>query len=425
MLVYDLSLTPEQRQALQCMQSVTVLDFPFDLYPRHVRNLYNYAWKLLMLESAFNTTGAEAVLLLDSGVELRRPFALSDIKRQLLERGYWLAQQSNTVDKKTMPATWERLGVSEADIAGRPFCAGGLNGFRRHSAAYNEVLLPAIACAKDESCIAPEGSGRSNHNFDQSVLSVLVWATGRRCDERREYREWDMSLTTDDETNYNTIVLNLRRWHQPKPYIRHVRQVVSNSCPFLPSLAREQIEYPPAPADDVLAMSETDVESVLVQHKDGLHLQADSELVLCLRQHDNSRWRCREELARHEAGIVRLDAGEMGSSATWWDVRGWRMLRRVRSLENWMLSALLRSRQCAGTGVTIWHWLRRMRTAAWQRSRLAARQLRLCSSPLLLYPFYMFARQRVRRLQRALPVCVAHPPVRTGRQSVPRRQVLL
>ena len=304
LLVYDLSLTPKQRNALECMQSMTVVDFPFDLYPRHVRNLYNYAWKLLMLELAFNTTTAEAVLLLDSGVELRRPFALSDIKRQMVERGYWLAKQSNKIDKKTRKETWELLGVSEAVIKGKGFCAGGLNGFMRNSAAYREVLLPAIACAKDDRCIAPEGSGRATHNFDQSVLSVLVWATGRRCDERREYHEWDMSLSTADETNYNNVVLNLRRWHQPKPYIRHIRQIVSPECPFVPAIARPLIDYPPAPADDVLAMSQAQIENVLVQHKDGQHLQADSDLVLCLGENDNSRWKCREELARHEAAIV-------------------------------------------------------------------------------------------------------------------------
>ena len=389
LLVYDLSLTSEQRSALKCLQSVTVIDFPFQIYPAHVRNLYNYAWKLLVLELAFNQTllTADSVLVLDSGVELRRPFALSDIKRQLVERGYWLAQQSNNVEKKTRRETWEWLGVSEAAITGKPFCAGGLNGFMRNSAAYREVLLPAIACAKDETCIAPAGSGRSSHNFDQSVLSVLVWSTGRRCDERRVYHEWDMSLTTTDETNYNTVVLNLRRWHQPKPYIRHIRQIVSAHCPFIPALTRSRIEYPPASADadDVLAMSESEIETVLVQHKDGLHLQSDSELVTCLRQHANSRWLCREELARHEAGIVRLEASELASSATWVDKTGFQILRRVRCMNNWMLSAVFAV--LCWYWRTVWHWLR------WMWSGYGNRRLLAISCTLLIltlvYPFYV------------------------------------
>jgi len=383
LLVYDLSLTPKQRHALQCMQSVTVVDFPFQLYPRHVRNLYNYAWKLLMLELAFNTTATDAVLLLDSGVELRRPYALSDIKRQVVERGYWLAKQSNTIDRKTRKETWEWLGVSKAAIKGKSFCAGGLNGFLRNSAAYREVLLPAIACAKDDKCIAPEGSGRATHNFDQSVLSVLVWSTGRRCDERREYHEWDMSLSTDDETNYNHIVLNLRRWHQPKPYIRHIRQVVSTDCPFVPALARPLIDYPPAAADDVLAMQEADIEAVLIQHKDGQHLQADSELVECLRRHDNSRWQCREELARHEAGIVRLDAGELVSTDTWWDVKGWRTLRRVRCANNWILAAVLTA--ACWYWHAVWLWLKWM----WHGNGRAQGLSCVALLIVLIYPFYM------------------------------------
>ena len=381
LLVYDLSLTAKQRQALECMQSVTVADFPFHLYPKHVRNLYNYAWKLLMLELAFNTTSADAVLLLDSGVELRRPNALSDIKRHLVERGYWLTgQRSNRIDQKIWK-TWEWLDVNESVVKSTDVCAGGLNGFLRNSAAYREVLLPAIACAKSEKCIAPEGVGRSTHMFDQSVLSVLLWATGRRCESRREYHEWDMSLATTDETNYNNVVLLLRRWHLPKPYIRHIRQLVSASCPFIPALARPLISYPPSPASEVLAMDSVAIEDVLVQHADGRHLQADSELVVCLRVHGNSRWACRWELARHEAGIVQLDASELMSSATWWDTRGWRTLRRVRCGANWLLAAVL-------TAACWWFWqswkVWRRWCGAWQGISCVVLLLLV-----LLYPAYI------------------------------------
>ena len=373
-VVYDLGLTPEQAAAVRCWQRVTLQAFPFHAYPLHVRNLFNYAWKLLMLEHAFLSLNASAVLVLDSGVELRQPYALSSIKQQIAERGYWTPLQSNFVDLKTVPATLDALSVDTAFVRGRPFCAGGLTGFMRGSAAYAEVALPAMECAKVEACIAPAGSGRSTHNFDQSVLSALVWATGRRCDDRREYREWDMSLVTEEESDYNDIVLSLRRWHQPKPYIRHVQQLLSAACPYIPPLARALVEYPQAPPVDVRTMG-AEVEQLLIPHSDTQRLEDDSALVQCLRRSANSRARCREELSEHEMAMIEADV----DNNAWLDVEGHRVLRRMRCQTNWLITVVLT--------LAVWHVRSLWAVVTVTRSRVVA--VSVVVAAVLAWPLYV------------------------------------
>ena len=347
-VVYDLGLTKQQMAAVVCWHNVELLPFQFSLYPQHVRNLYNYAWKPLMLEQAFALPGVSAVLLLDSGAELRAPHAFSDIKRTLMERGYWFARQTYNVDQRTMPETLAKLGIDPSSVRGQPFCAGGLHGFMKDSPAYYEVAMAAFECAKDESCIAPQGSGRSSHNFDQSVMSALIYATGRRCDARSGVREEWMSAATADEASTNAdVLLLLRRWHQPKPYVRHIRGVQSAECPFIHSTKRALIDYPPSATIDSIAINDSSIaaqaqmETLLIQHKDGSHLQADSPLVVCLHAHNNSRWACRTELSDHQRAVVEVVAVESRTLTAWVDFNLVPIGRLLRCFNTWLLAGYL------------------------------------------------------------------------------------
>ena len=382
-LVFDLGLTAQQAAAIHCWHNVELRPFQFELYPQHVRNLYNYAWKPLMLEQAFALPGVSAVLLLDSGAELRAPHGFSDIKRALMERGYWFARQAYNVEQRTMPSMFAKLGIDVASVAGQPFCAGGLHGFLKGSAAYHEVAMAAFECAKDEECIAPVGSGRMTHNFDQSVMSALIYATGRYCDARRGYREEWMSSTTADEADANAdVVLLLRRWHQPKPYVRHIRGVLSAQCPFIHPSARPLIEYPPSASIDSIAFnasshaSRAQMERLLIQHKDGQHLQSDSPLVLCLHQHRNSRYACRAELTEHQRAVVETMAAECKTPSAWVDLNLVPIARLLRCGSTWLLAANLFA--------LLW-WtptLIRHATATWLRVAVLSAAL----SCLLLHP---------------------------------------
>jgi len=162
--------------------------------------------------------------VLDSGVELRSHIALPRIAETLAVQGYWLASQANSIDRMAHPQTLQRLNISWTSIVGKQFCAGGL--------ADKQLVGRAYQCAMDEDCILPPGAGHSNHRHDQVVMSSLIYATGRHCDKERQWREWDMTVLTEDEaddgevqSHQRKVWIATRRWHQPKPFAHRIVSV--------------------------------------------------------------------------------------------------------------------------------------------------------------------------------------------------------
>ena len=356
-LVYDLGLSAEQRLQMAEWQNVSVRAFPFDEYPQHVRNLFSYAWKILIHHRAFSDLPslASRVIVLDSGLELRSHIALPRIAETLARQGYWLASQPNSIDRMAHPLTMQLLNISWASIVGKQFCAGGLAGWRRGSVAYEQLVGRAYQCAMDEYCILPPGAGHSNHRHDQVVMSALVYATGRYCEKERQWREWDMTVLTASEaddgqlqTHQRKVWIAARRWHQPKPFAHRIALVPpttqwsplplsSTSDSSFPNdcLARPEVSHalsdwvPPASscsrssrsamgergvsrrlfaerAPVPMAFNETAesdvrrcVEGLVLSTLDTTKLDYDDELRICLLQHHNSRWSCRAAILQH------------------------------------------------------------------------------------------------------------------------------
>ena len=355
-LVYDLGLSAEQRQQMTAWQNVSVRAFPFDEYPQHVRNLFSYSWKILIHHRAFSDLPpqAERVIVLDSGLELRSHIALPRIAETVARQGYWMASQANSVDRMSHPLTLQLLNISWSSIIGKQFCAGGLTGWRRGSAAYEQLVGRAYQCAMDESCILPPGAGHSNHRHDQVVMSSLIYATGRYCDRERQWREWDMTVLTDNEaedgeaqTHQRKVWIAARRWHQPKPFAHRVQLVdpdtqpptfsasttssgFPNDCLTRPGMSHALSGWtPPSPACSRSTLTtngerrssrrlfserselrmalntsaESDVrrcvEGLVLSTLDNTKLDFDDELRVCLQVHHNSRWSCREAILAH------------------------------------------------------------------------------------------------------------------------------
>jgi hypothetical protein len=197
----------------------------------------------------------------------------------LHDHGYWIGSQPNYVGRKTHPQTFSELGVGgEIDFfLDKQFCAGGLQGYVRGSFAYENILLRAVQCALDEDCIAPVGAGRENHNYDQSVVSILAYNLGLPCNLDRNYNEMDLSRLTLNEMFRNDVVLGLRRWHIPKPYIGHL-QSKSECTPTLPWRPKEFL---------------------VVENMQGHHLQSENPLLTCLRT-STERSTCRHLIQQHK-----------------------------------------------------------------------------------------------------------------------------
>eukprot|EP00040_Diaphanoeca_grandis_P007422 m.40861 g.40861 ORF g.40861 m.40861 type:complete len:576 (-) comp18636_c0_seq1:16-1743(-) len=273
-LVYDIGLSPEQLTTLSCYVDVSVKPFPFDSQPDHVVNLYNYAWKILAVEDALKQFNS--VLMLDSGVELRAP--LITIKEIMVETGHFSTIQPGTVYSATHENTFRKLGVDPDHPQHKqrwsvPFYAGGIQGFAKNSIATTKVLPLAVECAKSEACIHPEGAGRNNHNYDQSVFSILLRENGfvystnvsERFASFQPFR-WTLDATRCD--NYH--VLGLRKYQFNKVYKGYVRKLAFCAKHVKMSATKGQV-----------------VESLPNQRLDG-----SSPLLHCLHDHHNQIAEC-------------------------------------------------------------------------------------------------------------------------------------
>jgi len=235
-VVYDLGFSPTDLQEIATWKRCTVVTFPFGENPPHVKLLYNFAWKIVLFRHALDRYGR--FMYLDAGLEVLRP--LEGVRYYLETDGYFSSIITNYVGKETHPSLYAKLDVilkRMAETEGRDFrpmdveavknarfCAGGIQGFVEGSRAESLILKPALECALDEHCIAPPGSGRNNHNYDQSVLASLAHATGLgdACHEREVYCSPMTIDYTIDESRCNGLEIAGRRWRGPRRYPPHI-----------------------------------------------------------------------------------------------------------------------------------------------------------------------------------------------------------
>ncbi|KJE95173.1 hypothetical protein CAOG_05652 [Capsaspora owczarzaki ATCC 30864] len=210
--VYDLGLEQYQRNVLCCMRNVRLLTLNFEVLPPHVSNLANYAFKALIIRDALERFGA--VLYQDAGQELRQP--LHEIAGIIDQQGYFAVTQHTPLYDYVRDGMLERLGIVLATIPNNPTCAGGIVGFKSQDAIVTrKVLDPWVRCSLDEECINPKGSTLENSRFDQSVLSLLLFANKLSC-------SYDARFNADFSPSHRSrmdIHLFSRRWHCPKPYV--------------------------------------------------------------------------------------------------------------------------------------------------------------------------------------------------------------
>ena len=234
-LIYDIGLSKSNLLEISQWRRVHVERFDFQKYPVHVSFLYNFAWKILIFNEVAQKH--QKFIFLDSGLEIRHP--LIALRYYLEKDGYYSTQLEDgrhTIGPTTNPKTYEKLrelGVEfdEEEVKKQPFCAGGIQGFvNGHDSS---ILKTAVRCALDEDCISPKGSGR-DHNYDQSVLSVLYYSEnkGHFCDHKDIFADSDETVYTLDETRCNYVEMGARRWRLHRPYTKYIDRHISYQPPI-------------------------------------------------------------------------------------------------------------------------------------------------------------------------------------------------
>lgn len=184
-VIYDLGFAEDQRKELAKKVSLTsrmnLKPFEFSAYPSHFamsKSAGSYAWKPTIFEMEMNGSAESLLLWLDAGDILKGP--LFNVRRAIRKCGLWSPASAGTVEEWTHPTTLERFAVSHKALT-----SGNLNGAivgidSRSRKAKLAVHWWSLA-AQHKEWIAPEGSDRSNHRQDQSLLTLIATVLSISC----------------------------------------------------------------------------------------------------------------------------------------------------------------------------------------------------------------------------------------------------
>ncbi len=143
--------------------------------PAHCKSIHTYAWKPIVLHHAISNM--TSLLWIDAGSDIRA--RLTQIKRLIHRDGHFFAQgQDHDMTLTSCPDSYLQMDTRIDRFEGKPHFAGSIQGYRQNSQAHREILNPLYKYALIGDCIAPKGSNLTNHRFDQTLLSVLIYRSG-------------------------------------------------------------------------------------------------------------------------------------------------------------------------------------------------------------------------------------------------------
>jgi hypothetical protein len=258
-IVHDLGMSEAQAANVSGWRNVRVLPVNFAGWPGHVRTLWKFAWKPLVM---WNTLEAmkrgdfgpdrQYMVYLDAGEELRAPLDL--VLSLLHAQGFFYVVQDGMktslkccgrIGELTRPETIGALRVGDErmmrNLEQGVMCAGGIQGYRvGHPLAHLHILRRVCNCALSEACIAPSSATKANHRFDQSVFSTIIHQerfSGAVCE--RDPRLWAnrgnartptelQGITSDPLVRGQNVLFSRRGWGIDydqgvgQPYARYI-----------------------------------------------------------------------------------------------------------------------------------------------------------------------------------------------------------
>jgi len=189
-IVYDLGLKKENKKKLASYCSVQVKSFNFSKYPHYVRDLSLYAWKLLIINEAYEEKQYEVILWCDASCRLLQSlkplfpqFSSFPMIPALLDDYSFISTTHDSTLKylhlnRTMRGEYARIGKAI------------LAGLIIHwlTQRLQEVFLNFwVDCALHMECIAPKGAQLQpcnwprvdigeyvGHRFDQSTFNSIL-----------------------------------------------------------------------------------------------------------------------------------------------------------------------------------------------------------------------------------------------------------
>jgi hypothetical protein len=198
-IVYDLGLQEGERKYINANFTNTDLRvFNFDKYPDYF-NIHKdngkYAWKPVIINDILNEYKC-SVCWLDGGNVIKKP--LNELRKIIELYGFYSPYSKGTIRDWTHPKTLSYFNITNNDYLLKKNNLNGANV----AANYNNSEVKSLInewkkCALIEECIAPKGSSRKNHRFDQAVLSILIYQNLPNLGKKMMHRKFGFKTHQD------------------------------------------------------------------------------------------------------------------------------------------------------------------------------------------------------------------------------------
>lgn len=198
-IVFDLGLkASEQEIILNDFTGVQLRKFNYKDYPDYFNiNINNgeYAWKPVIFEAVFNEFKC-SVCWIDAGNVLTK--RLDEVRKIIELYGFYSPYSKGTISDWTHPST---LSFLKVDKNTHLLKQTNLNG-ACISANYNNKKVAGLIskwqeCALVKDCIAPVGSSRNNHRYDQAILSILIYKYLPEIGKKMTFKKFGFKIHQD------------------------------------------------------------------------------------------------------------------------------------------------------------------------------------------------------------------------------------
>lgn len=185
LFIYDIGLQDSEHQQVKTKCNCTVVSFPYERFPGHIRHIENYCWKPLIVQLMLQTH--KFVMWMDSSIRFLTP-DLDSLFAQAKKHGILAFHDVHLLPSHVHEDMFDFL--QETPCLYRnfgEFSASLMLVHSDHQIAEEYIIRPWASCALVEHCIETKypvsrlincqshKHYHSCHRYDQALLSILLY----------------------------------------------------------------------------------------------------------------------------------------------------------------------------------------------------------------------------------------------------------
>jgi len=195
--VYDLGLNLEEQVIILKKYSfIELKKFEFEKYPKFInlnqRDSGSYAWKPIIIYNEFSNFD-KTIFWMDAGNLVTRNFNF--LKYYTIINGFYSPYSSDNVEKWTHKTVLDYFSVEKRILKKRNLNAAliGFNSSFRNRNFINYWYKYAL----NKNIINPKGANKSNHRWDQSLLTILYYKYLNKTIKLKTHSTWGIKIHQD------------------------------------------------------------------------------------------------------------------------------------------------------------------------------------------------------------------------------------